>query len=139
MAKESAAPPSETKRIQPTHGVYANTHIDIPTADAEAAIADGWAIDPYAEVDPNPRAEPKEFSAEDHANATAAADRYTRKLRGEPEPDEAKPAKKAEAKSSDASGDAGYQTRQASAAPAAKPAAAAPVAAPASTAAKSTK
>lgn len=132
MAKESAAP-SETKRIEATHGPYAGAQIDVPTADADSAIADGWAFDPYAEVDPNPNAEPKEITADDNARALAAAETAARKFRGEAEPPKPAPARSAKAapasdaadRTSDSSGaDAGYQTRQASAASTAKPAAA---------------
>lgn len=93
MAKE---PVSELKRIQPTHGPYTGSQIDLPTADAEAAISDGWAIDPFAPVDPN--ATPKEFSQDDHDKAIAAAEKAARKIRGEVDPDDNPGHKKAEAK-----------------------------------------
>lgn len=116
--------PDETKRVQATHGPYAGSQIDLESSDAEAAIADGWAIDPFATVDP--KAEPKEWSQEAHDTATAAAAKAARKLRGEPEPDnpgekdkkpEAKPAADSERRdSSETSGGSdtsgGYQTRR---------------------------
>lgn len=81
MAKE---PASETKRIEATHGPYRGTQLDLPTADAEQAIKDGWARDPFAAIDPN--AEPVEFDQDKHDKAEAAAEKAVRKMRGEDEP-----------------------------------------------------
>ncbi len=71
----------ETKRIEAIYGPHAGRFIDVPTADAEAAISDGWARDPYAPVDPD--AKPKEI---DQAKATEAAHKAARKFSGEDEP-----------------------------------------------------
>lgn len=79
---------SEMKRIEALYGPYAGTQIDIPTADADAAIADGWARDPFATPDPN--AEPKEWSQEAHDKAMIAAEKAARKFRGEEEDVKAK-------------------------------------------------
>jgi len=99
----------ETKRIEAVFGPLAGSLMDIPTADADAAIADGWARDPYA---PPPSAdEPvKEFDAAAHDQVLAAAEAAARKIRGEDTEDDMKAkkgsAKKTgEAKSSDANAD----------------------------------
>lgn len=86
MAKEG-----ETKRIEALYGPFAGGQIDIPAGDAEQAIADGWARDPYAT--PDPKAEPKEWTQEGHDAMIKAAEKAARKIRGEAEPKAAKEAK----------------------------------------------
>jgi hypothetical protein len=106
--------PDENKRVRATLGPYAGGFLDIPAADAEAAISDGWAVDPYAPADPT--AEPAEFDQDKHDKATAAAEKAARKFRGEEEPGSKsrRPGgKKAEnrAYQSDSPADEGYETR----------------------------
>lgn len=96
---------AETKRIEALFGPYAGGHIDLPTADANQAIADGWARDPYAEPDPD--AKPIEWTDELHASVNAAAAKAARKIRGEPEP---------EGEDASAKAGAGYDTEQENAA-----------------------
>ena len=101
-------PENETKRVEALYGPYAGTQIDIPAADADAAIADGWARDPFAT--PDPKAKPVEWTQEAHDKAMVAAEKAARKLRGEDEDVKAKKksdktaddAKKAEADKADA-------------------------------------
>lgn len=76
--------PDATKRIRATHGPYAGQNLDVAAADADQAITDGWAIDPFAAVDPN--APPPEFNQEKHDAMLVAAQKAARKLRGEHEP-----------------------------------------------------
>ena len=90
---------SELKRVQATHGPYRGTQIDLPVADAEQAIADGWAIDPFAPVDPN--AEPPEFDQDKQDKAEAAAEAAARKLRGEEDAETSKPKSGKTAKKAD--------------------------------------
>lgn len=71
----------DVKRVQPLYGPYAGQQLDMPAADADAAIADGWAIDPFA-----PPAETKELSAEERDQVVEKADKAARKLRGEEQP-----------------------------------------------------
>jgi hypothetical protein len=116
MANETET--SETKRVEAIAGPWAGRQIDLPSADADQAIADGWARDPFAPpADPN--AEPEEFDQEKHDTMTAAAEKAARKIRGEKEPDEAgeKIDKANETRSLEAdkpATTAGYQTRSAS-------------------------
>lgn len=77
----------ELKRIEALYGPYAGRHLDVAAADADQAISDGWARDPYT-----PRAEATEFDQEKYDAMLIAADKAARKLRGEQEP--AAPAKK---------------------------------------------
>lgn len=108
--------PDETKRIEATLGPYAGSHLDLPSADAEQAIADGWARDPYAAPDPN--AGTPAFDQEKHDKTMVAAEKAARKLRGEPEPEEHEKARKSAAKNetrtssmeADTTGK-GYETR----------------------------
>ena len=94
---------TETKRVQATHGEFAGQLLDLPTADAEQAISDGWAVDPFAPADPD--AEPEEFDQDKHDKANVAAAKAARKLRGEKEEEtatgEAKPAKRGRPPKSD--------------------------------------
>ena len=78
----------ETKRIEALYGPYRGQHLDLPAADADQAIKDGWARDPYAE----PSAEVQALDPEKQEKATAAAEKAARKLRGEDEPPAAEPA-----------------------------------------------
>lgn len=73
--------PDETKRIEGLHGPYAGKHIDLPSADADAAISEGWARDPYAAIDPS-KPQP-EFNAEKYDAMLVNAEKAARKIRGE--------------------------------------------------------
>ena len=68
----------ETQTIQPKYGPYVGGHITVPAEMAKKAIADGWAIDPYAQpAEEEPYDEAKVQAATEAANAAAAV------LRGE--------------------------------------------------------
>lgn len=90
---------SETKRIEALYGPYAGSQIDIPTADADQAIADGWARDPFAPP-AEPSDEPVEYDREAHEKAIEAAEKAARKFRGEDTEDDmkARKPKKADSK-----------------------------------------
>jgi hypothetical protein len=75
---------SETRTIEALMGPFRHSIITIDKADADKAIKDGWARDPF-----NNFAEPVEVDSE---KALAAAEAAAKKIRGEPE---AKPAKSA--------------------------------------------
>lgn len=77
----------ETKRIEALHGPYAGQHLDLPAADADQAIADGWARDPFAAASDKPI---PDFDAEKHDKMLVAAQKASRKLRGEDEPKDPK-------------------------------------------------
>ena len=99
-------PENETKRIEGLIGPYRENQIDVPVAFADAAIADGWARDPYAP----PPDKPVEWTQEAYDKAMVAAEKAARILRGEDEDVKAKKksdktaddAKKAEADKADA-------------------------------------
>jgi hypothetical protein len=99
MSDESKKTPDEPAAIQVTVGPYAGQRLTMSRADADAAIAEKWAVDPFA---PPPTKEEEEKQAkeakpmmteEERAEITAKAEKAARKLRGEPEPEE--PAKEA--------------------------------------------
>lgn len=74
---------TETTMIEATIGPYAGQRLTMPTADAKAAIADGWARDPAQVPDENaPPSEP--MTAEQRAAALEKAQAAAFKLRGEP-------------------------------------------------------
>lgn len=98
----------ETKVIEAIAGPYAGQRLTVPAADADAAIKDGWARDPFAPVDPD--AEPPELDQEAHDKMLTAAQKAARKLRGEEEPDAGKKAKEAKSLEADNPG-ATYETR----------------------------
>lgn len=81
---------AEEKMIEATAGPYAGQRISIPAGDADQAITDGWARDPFAT--PDPKAKPKEWDME---KVGAAAEKAARKLRGEDIGKDKKPAAKA--------------------------------------------
>lgn len=72
--------PDDKKMIEPLMGPYAGQRIEVDAADAEQAIADGWAKDPFAPPSDKPAPEI------DQEKAAAAAAKAARKLRGEPDP-----------------------------------------------------
>jgi hypothetical protein len=69
--------PNELKRIEATHGRYRGSVLDVPAAEADQAIADGWARDPHAVPDPN--AGQPEFDQDKHDKAEAAAEAWANK------------------------------------------------------------
>lgn len=96
----------EPKMIQAVAGPYAGQRLTMPKVEAEAAIADKWAIDPFAPIaeakDPKDAkdASAKDMSEDERAQIKAKAEQAARKLRGETdEPD--KPAADESAKPAD--------------------------------------
>lgn len=86
--------PDENKIIEPLVGPYAGQHVTVTAADAESAISEGWARDPYALPDPKAEA-PKERTQEEYEKQVAAAEKAARRWRGEEEPEaESKSGKK---------------------------------------------
>jgi hypothetical protein len=71
--------PDETTLIEALFGPYAGQRLTIPSADAKAAIKDGWARDPFAQPSND---DPKLPSDEQRFAATEAAEKAARKLRG---------------------------------------------------------
>lgn len=71
---------ADTKLIRPIWGEFADQNIELPVADADQAIADGWAFDPHDEAprEPVPILTDGERAAmEEHSKKAIA------KLRGE--------------------------------------------------------
>lgn len=73
--------------IEATHGPYKGQRLTMKKADADKAIADGWAKDPFKLPDEKQdKPERDETSDEDkadkHAKATEAAEKAANKLRG---------------------------------------------------------
>jgi hypothetical protein len=97
----------ETKQIMPMLGPYAGQRISVPIADADKALADGWASDPFA-AEPAPL---RELTPDEHFEATKEAELYARKWRGEEVP-EAGPQTKTEKKAMEARPGADYETRE---------------------------
>jgi hypothetical protein len=93
--------------IEATAGPYRGQRLTVSEADAKAAIADGWAIDPFAE-----KQEPKEMTDEDRAKVGEAAEKAARKLRGQEEEPKKSTKKADEDKALEADKPAaGYETR----------------------------
>ena len=70
----------ETKRIRPIWGEFADQDIDLPAADADLAISDGWAFDPYAET---PREPPPLLTDEERLQMEELSAIAIAKARGE--------------------------------------------------------
>lgn len=70
----------EPRIIQATVGPYAGQRLTVSATEADRAIAEGWAIDPFAE----PK-EAKEQTEEERAKSAEAAAAGARRLRGEEE------------------------------------------------------
>lgn len=68
----------ELTQIEATAGPYRGQRLTVSKADAEAAIAEGWAIDPFAA-----RPEGKTMTDEERLDLLAKAEAGARKLRGE--------------------------------------------------------
>lgn len=104
---------TEPKRIEALYGPFAGQQIDLPAADADQAISDGWARDPFARPSDKP-VDP--LTQEKLDAAIVAAEKAARKLRGEPEPKKkaaGKPAEKEATRTStaDTQEGGGYKTR----------------------------
>jgi hypothetical protein len=86
----------ESKLVEATAGPYKGQRITLPTADADAAMAAGWAVDPFA---PPPNAEElanrKPPTEEELARANEAAQTMARKLRGDEDANAMRPAPEA--------------------------------------------
>jgi hypothetical protein len=103
------------KQVEALYGPYAGAIISIDEKDAEKALEDGWARDPYdpknaAHIDL--AANPNTVDVEE---ATKAAEKFAAKIRGEAEegqkkPKPARPAA-SENRASTAGQSANYQTR----------------------------
>lgn len=72
----------ETKQVEATAGPYAGQRLTMPVDEAEQAITDGWARDPFAPPTDEP---PKEQTDEERADVVKKAEKAARKLRGEPD------------------------------------------------------
>jgi hypothetical protein len=98
MSDEPKKMPEEPAAIQVTAGPYAGQRLTMSKADADAAIAEKWAVDPFAlpptkEEEEKQTKEAKPMTEEERLEIRAKAEKAARKLRGEPEPEE--PAKEA--------------------------------------------
>lgn len=75
--------PDENKTIEATAGPYKGQRLTMPAADADQAIADGWARDPFAPA-PGPDDKPaKEPTDEERQAVMDKAEKAAKKLRGE--------------------------------------------------------
>lgn len=107
----------ELKTIEGLYGPYAGKRLTVSPADAEQAIADRWAKDPFAPVEePKEGEELKLLTDEERQEILDKAEKAAKKLRGEEEEGEDKPA--AEKKAMAAEESQGYQTRDARSQPA---------------------
>lgn len=97
--------PDETKRVRATLGEFAGREIDMPAADADQAISDGWAVDPFA---PPPETPEEPMSAEDQEKAVEASSKAIEKLRAGGEPEKEAKGKKAATPEPETGG---YKTR----------------------------
>lgn len=95
----------ETRLVNVTHGPYAGGRLTLPKGEAESAISEGWAVDPFAEKPPRfewegpppetltdeqrkqlrERDEPKQLSDEERSKVIEKAEQAAKKLRGEDE------------------------------------------------------
>lgn len=99
------------KQVEALYGPYAGAIISIEEADADKAISDGWARDPYdpknaAHIDLSKKAETK-----DAEKATKDAEEFAAKIRGEATTSSKKSATTT-TKAATAGETANYQTRQ---------------------------
>lgn len=105
----------DVKRIRPIWGEFADQNIDLPVADADQAIADGWAFDPYDETprEPVPILTDGERAAmEEHSKKAIAKLRGEEYFEPQTEPHSSKKGAKGKALTADDEDDDGkYQTR----------------------------
>jgi hypothetical protein len=102
MSSDAPKKTDEPAVVQAIAGPYAGQRLTMSKADADAAVADKWAVDPSApprsrEEEEKAAKEAKPLTEEERAEIKAKAEKAARKLRGEPEPEEpAKPAVEAQ-------------------------------------------
>src|SRR4030095_14152158 len=122
MSSDAPKKTDEPAVVQVIAGPYAGQRLTMSAADAAAAVADKWAVDPSApprsrEEEEKAVKEAKPMTEEERAEIKVKAEKAARKLRGEPEPEPAKPAVEAqphrETATRDLGGDkpSGYSTR----------------------------
>lgn len=85
----------ETKVIEPQFGPYAGRRMTVQAAEADQAISEGWARDPFGPA-PDPDEPSKEVPAEEQAEMIKKATAAGKRWRGEEEPDKDKLGKKHE-------------------------------------------
>ena len=103
---------ADTKIIRPIWGEFADQNIELPVADADNAIEEGWAFDPHAET---PRELPPILTDGERAYMEECSKKAIAKLRGEDyfEPQSSKRGgKKALTSDDDDDSGATYQTRE---------------------------
>ena len=71
--------PDDLKTIEPLYGPYHGQHIRVGAADADQAIDEGWARDPYLRPDQRPTA----ASLTSRTELMHAAERAARRWRGD--------------------------------------------------------
>jgi hypothetical protein len=98
MSSDAPKKIDEPAVVQAIAGPYAGQRLTMSKADADAAVADKWAVDPSAPPPKEGEAkEAKPLTDDERAEIKAKAEKAARKLRGEPEPEEsAKPAVEAQ-------------------------------------------
>lgn len=107
---------TETTMVEATAGPYAGKRLSMSKADAAAAIADGWAFDPFKTMTDEEREaaakKASELTEEQRAAIEDKAEAAARKLRGEDDKAD-KPADKPSTKTRDMEADRGgdYETR----------------------------
>lgn len=88
----------EPAMVEVTVGPYKGQRLTMAKAEAQQAIADKWAIDPFASPEPPPKEgeapkEAKPMTDEERAEIHAKAHAAIAKLRGEEEPKKESPPK----------------------------------------------
>lgn len=84
----------DTRIIVPSAGPYAGQRMTVDAGEADRAISEGWAADPFAEKGPDDQR--KEHTAEEAAEMANKAEAAAKRWRGED--DKAKDKPKASAK-----------------------------------------
>lgn len=97
------------KHVEALYGPYAGGIISLEDKDADKAIEDGWARDPYDPKNAAPVDLSERTQTVDTEKATKAAEEYAAKLRGE-EPKKARRTT-SETRAATAGQSANYQTR----------------------------
>lgn len=83
----------ETSVIEAVIGPYRGQRLTMPKAEAQQAIADKWAIDPFAPPSKEDEVPKKPMTDEERAEIIAKAEAGLAKLRGEEPPPKAELAK----------------------------------------------
>jgi hypothetical protein len=102
---------ADTKRIRPIWGEFKDQNIDLPVADADQAIADGWAFDPHDEA---PREQPPILTDEERLQMEELSAIAMNKARGLPIAEPSKKGAKDKALTADDDSGAKYQTKSGS-------------------------